>query len=457
MPAIAVLGCMWGDEAKAKIVDYLGGNTDFVVRFQGGSNAGHTIVVEGKKYVFHAVPSGILYPGTKCVIGAGVVIDPFGLVKEIQDLQKSGIDFQRRLYIDERSGIVLPLHQELDSREERLLKSSRIGTTGRGIGPAYADLTARYGIRMMDLAHPAYLKRRIMELYTYHKEKLEPQTLKTLLADLKDCWEFLRGFVQQTFTVLQEAHQKDARILFEGAQGTMLDRSWGTYPYVTSSNTIVDAIGTGAGFSARKLDDVLGVFKAYCTRVGEGPFPTEISGALADTIRRQGNEFGATTGRPRRIGHFDAVLAAYTAALNALDGIALTLLDVLSGLEELKICVGYKLGKKTLSSPPSHPLDLQKVQPMYMTLKGWEEEWAVCAVCRACPQTQGSMWKQLKTCWNCQSESYRLAKNVVRPFTPTSKEGGCHETSFAILGLAACYGAFCTKCRYAVCAACPTI
>lgn len=374
MPAIAVLGCMWGDEAKAKIVDYLGTDTEFVVRFQGGSNAGHTIVVEGKKYVFHAVPSGILYPGTKCVIGAGVVIDPISLVSEIQELENSGIDFNQRLFIDERAGVVLPLHRELDTISEGMLKSGKIGTTGRGIGPAYADMTARAGIRIIDLAHPSYLKRRLRELYQYHGRSLDNAGLKDVSQTLAMCWERLRGYVAPTFGMLQEAHKRDAGILFEGAQGTMLDRSWGTYPYVTSSNTLVDAIGTGAGFSARKLDEVLGVYKAYCTRVGEGPFPTEIHDELAQKIRSQGNEFGATTGRPRRIGHFDAVLASYTATLNCLDGIAVTLLDVLSGIEELKICVGYKLGKRVLSEPPAHPLDLQKVQPVYTVLSGWEED-----------------------------------------------------------------------------------
>jgi adenylosuccinate synthase len=365
---------MWGDEAKAKIVDYLGTDTEFVVRFQGGSNAGHTIVVEGKKYVFHAVPSGILYPGTKCVIGAGVVIDPISLVSEIQELENSGIDFNQRLFIDERAGVVLPLHRELDTISEGMLKSGKIGTTGRGIGPAYADMTARAGIRIIDLAHPSYLKRRLRELYQYHGRSLDNAGMKEVSQTLAMCWERLKGYVTPTFGMLQEAHKRDAGILFEGAQGTMLDRSWGTYPYVTSSNTLVDAIGTGAGFSARKLDEVLGVYKAYCTRVGEGPFPTEIHDELAQKIRIQGNEFGATTGRPRRIGHFDAVLASYTATLNCLDGIAVTLLDVLSGIEELKICVGYKLGKRVLSEPPAHPLDLQKVQPVYTVLSGWEED-----------------------------------------------------------------------------------
>jgi adenylosuccinate synthase len=377
---------MWGDEAKAKIVDYLGGDADFVVRFQGGSNAGHTIVVDGKKYVFHTVPSGILYPGTKCIIGPGVVVDPFALMDEIRSLEAVGIDFNQRLFIDERTGLVLPLHMELDRRGESLLKDAKIGTTGRGIGPAYADLTARTGIRLIDLAHPAYLKRRITDLYEYHGLKADPTLLKELLGRLSDCWKLIEKNVVQSYELLHEARLQDAKILFEGAQGTLLDRSWGTYPYVTSSNTIVDAIGVGAGYSSRLLDEVLGVFKAYGTRVGEGPFPTEMFGDLADKIRMQGNEFGATTGRPRRIGHFDAVMAAFTSKLNTLDGIALTLLDVLSGIEELKICIGYKLGKKVLTSPPSHPLDLQKVEPIYTLLKGWDEDLAKVRSFSALPQ-----------------------------------------------------------------------
>jgi len=374
MSAIAILGCMWGDEAKAKIVDYLGDSADYVVRFQGGSNAGHTIVVDGKKYVFHTVPSGILYPKTKCLIGSGVVIDPQNLVGEIRGLEDSGLDFAKRLIIDEKAGVVLPLHQELDRRNEERLKGAKIGTTGRGIGPAYADLTSRTGIRLGDLAHPAYLKQRIKELYSFHGIALEASALKELLDALKESWKILKKYTMSVESVLQEARLTGARILFEGAQGSLLDRTWGSYPYVTSSHTIVDAIGIGSGFSSRHLDEVLGVFKSYCTRVGEGPFPTEIEGDLADKIRKQGNEFGATTGRPRRIGHFDAVLAAYTARLNTLDGIALTLLDVLSGIEDLKICVGYENGAKVLSSPPAHPLDFARIQPMYISLKGWEED-----------------------------------------------------------------------------------
>ncbi len=374
MSTIAILGCMWGDEAKAKIVDYLGDTADYVVRFQGGSNAGHTIVVDGKKFVFHTVPSGIMYPGTKCLIGSGVVIDPLGLVGEIQGLEAGGLRFDKRLSIDDKVGLVLPLHQELDRVNEARLASSKIGTTGRGIGPAYADMTARTGIRLGDLAHPAYLKQRIKELYDYHGQSLDAAALQENIAQLKEAWAILKKYCMPIDDIIHAAYLSGARIIFEGAQGTLLDRTWGSYPYVTSSNTIADAVGIGSGFPSRLLDEVLGVFKAYVTRVGEGPFPTEIHGPLAEQIRIQGNEFGSTTGRPRRIGHFDAVMAAYSTRLNALDGIALTLLDVLSGIEELKICVGYKLKDKVLSSPPSHPVELSKVEPMYVSLKGWEED-----------------------------------------------------------------------------------
>jgi adenylosuccinate synthase len=386
MSAIAVLGCMWGDEAKAKIVDYLGDTADYVVRFQGGSNAGHTIVLDGKKFVFHTVPSGILYPKTRCLIGAGVVIDPLSLVKEIQDLEACGLSFARRLIIDEKAGIVLSLHQELDSSNEQRLKEAKIGTTGRGIGPAYADMTARSGIRLGDLAHPAYLKQRLKELYRYHGHAADTKSINEVTTQLSQAWKVLKKYTGSVEQILHEARISGASIMFEGAQGTLLDRIWGSYPYVTSSNTILDAVGIGTGYSARLIDEVLGIFKAYATRVGEGPFPTELDGPLADQIRRQGNEFGATTGRPRRIGYFDAVLAAYTARLNTLDGIALTLLDVLSGIEDLRICVGYKYKNKVLTTPPAHPVELSKVKPLYLSLKGWEEDISAVRSLDALPQ-----------------------------------------------------------------------
>ena len=374
MSSLIVLGCMWGDEAKAKIVDFLGASADAVVRFQGGANAGHTIVLEGKKYVFHSVPSGIIYPRAKCVIGAGTVIDPFGLQEEIQDLISQGVDFSGRLFIDERAGLVLPLHKKLDSSSEKALGKNKIGTTGKGIGPAYSDLTARRNLRVGDLAHPDWLKLRLQGLYEAHGEVIGARALNAELKLLAAVWKFLEPYVAQTDVLVRQWYLQGEYILFEGAQGTLLDLGFGTYPFVTSSHTIAGGASTGTGFPPRWLDKTLGVFKAYGTRVGEGPFPTELFDATAERIRKTGNEYGATTGRPRRIGWFDAVAGKYTASLNGVNGIAVTLLDVLSGIPELKICTGYWASGTKLSGYPSHPLDLEAVEPEYLTLAGWEAD-----------------------------------------------------------------------------------
>ncbi len=372
MSSLTVLGCLWGDEGKAKIVDFLGGDADVVARFQGGANAGHTIVLGEARYVFHTVPSGILYPKTKCVIGAGTVIDPQGLRDEMKALMDQGIDFSDRLFIDARAGLVLPLHKELDGSTEEELGDSKIGTTGKGIGPAYADQAARSGLRFGDLGHPDWLEQRLQNLYAYHD--LEPHDLKGELASLAEVWEFLGPFAAQADVLLRDWYLAGETILFEGAQGTLLDLTYGTYPYVTSSHTTTGGASTGIGFPPRWLDKVLGVYKAYATRVGEGPFPTELFDATAERIRQVGNEFGATTGRPRRIGWFDAVAARYTAALNGLDAMAVTLLDVLGGLEKLKICTGYWLDGQRLPGYAPHPLDLARVELEYLTLTGWDTD-----------------------------------------------------------------------------------
>ncbi|MBW6513660.1 MAG: adenylosuccinate synthase [Candidatus Syntrophosphaera sp.] len=374
MSSLAVLGCLWGDEAKAKIVDWLGVDADVVVRFQGGANAGHTIVSEGFKYVFHSVPSGILYPKTKCVIGAGTVIDPYGLREEMQALMQQGIKFSGRLFMDERAGLVLPLHKELDSSIEEGLGASKIGTTGKGIGPAYADQTARCGLRIGDLKHPDWLKQRLTGLYKFHGRAISESELERELASLAEAWDFFKPFVAQVDSLLREWYKQGQFILFEGAQGSLLDLGFGTYPYVTSSFTISGGVSVGTGFPPRWLDKVLGVYKAYATRVGEGPFPTELFDATAERIRVAGNEFGATTGRPRRIGWFDAVAGKYTASVNGIDALALTLLDVLSGLPELKICTGYWNGPNRIAGFPTHPLELAAVEPEYLTLPGWEDD-----------------------------------------------------------------------------------
>ncbi len=374
MSSLAVLGCMWGDEGKAKIVDFLGGNADVVVRFQGGANAGHTIVSEGRKYVFHTVPSGILYPETICVIGPGTVVDPHGLAAEMRDIMQQGVDFSGRLLIDERAGLVLSLHKRIEQCAEEDLEESRIGTTGKGIGPAYSDQASRFGIRVGDLQYADWLENRLESLYLHHLGKTPAGEIETEIKSLGQAWEFLSPFVGQTDSLLRDWHLQGKAILFEGAQGTLLDLSFGTYPYVTSSHASAGGISAGAGFPPRWLDKVFGVYKAYCTRVGEGPFPTELFDATADRIRETGNEYGATTGRPRRIGWFDAVAGKYTASLNGLGGMAITLLDVLSGLPELKICTGYWLKGVKLGEFPAHPLKLAGVDPEYLTLPGWDAD-----------------------------------------------------------------------------------
>ncbi|MDP3113845.1 MAG: adenylosuccinate synthase [Candidatus Cloacimonadaceae bacterium] len=386
MSSLAVLGCMWGDEAKAKIVDFLGADADVVVRFQGGANAGHTIVVNGIKYVFHTIPSGILYPETKCVIGAGVVIDPYSLKEEIESLEKLGLSFKGRLYIDERAGLVLPLHKKLDNKQESGLGAGKIGTTQRGIGPAYADQTSRTGLRMIDLAYPDWLNDRLQSLYASHEIAVTTPELEAEIADLNRIWEYLKEYVAPVDSLLLEWYKDDRYILFEGAQGTMLDIGFGTYPYVTSSHTITGGISVGTGIPPRCVDKVIGVYKAYATRVGEGPFPTELKNDTGQRIRIQGNEFGSTTGRARRVGWFDSVAARYSAQINGIDSMALTLLDVLSGLEEIKICTGYWILDTKLKRFPIHPVALSSVQTEYLSLKGWDKDITDCRSVRQLPK-----------------------------------------------------------------------
>ncbi len=386
MSSIAVLGCMWGDEAKAKIVDVLGECADVVVRFQGGSNAGHTIHLNENKYVFHSIPSGILYPETVCVIASGVVIDVFSLLAEIGELEDKGISFKDRLLIDPRATLVLPLHQELDASNEDKSGKNKIGTTRRGIGPAYSDDRARAGIRLNDLYHSAYLKNRVENLYKYHDIKITAKDLKELLAKLESAGKKLSGYVRQTDTYIRNRYADGDQILFEGAQGTLLDITYGTYPYVTSSNTIAGGITTGAGIPLKMVDKVIGVYKAYCTRVGDGPFPTELKDKTGDKIRIKGNEFGSTTGRPRRCGWFDAVAAKYSADINGLDGLAVTLLDVLSGFEEVKICTAYWIDGKRLEDYPFDPFRLEKATPEYLSMKGWAKDITGCKTLKSLPK-----------------------------------------------------------------------
>lgn len=372
MSSLAILGCMFGDEAKAKIVDVMGKDADLVVRFQGGNNAGHTIWIDNKKYVFHLVPSGILYPNMKCAIGAGTVIDPWSLREEIEKLQKQNISFEGRFYIDPRANITLPIHKHLDSVSENT--SSKIGTTKRGIGPTYSDAIARKGFKFIDLIDGSDLKSKLLSLYEYHNVAYKDAEVDSLLADLVDVRNFYSPFIKQVNYLLHEYYNQGKNIIFEGAQGTLLDVTFGTYPFVTSSNTLSGGITTGSGFSLRKVNKIIGVYKAYYTRVGDGPFPTELFDTTGDQIRKQGNEFGSTTGRPRRCGWFDLFAAKYTANLNDIDEIALTLVDVLMGIPEIKLCTGYEYKEKMLTEFPASSQILAECKPIYKSLPGWEED-----------------------------------------------------------------------------------
>lgn len=374
MSSIAVLGGLFGDEAKAKIVDVLASGVDVVARFQGGNNAGHTIKLGDKKYVLHLIPSGILYDKVVCMIGSGVVIDPFGLKDEMEGLKSRGVNFKGRLVIDPRAHVVLPLHKQLDVQKEDLQGKSKIGTTGRGIGPCYTDKIARVGIRVMDLAKPETLTKKIDALYNSHQLENSEEERNDLVKRLLEAGEYIQEYVKQVPYLLENYYREGKKILFEGAQGTFLDIDYGTYPYVTSSHTIAGGIAIGLGLSPKKIEKTIGVFKSYITRVGNGPLVTELNDETGELIRDKGNEYGASTGRPRRIGWFDAVAGRFSTIINGFDEIALTLLDVLQGFETLKICYAYEVEGKINTEYPADTEVLEKAKPVYLELPGWEED-----------------------------------------------------------------------------------
>ncbi len=371
MPSKAVLGCVWGDEAKAKIVDVLADTADIIVRFQGGNNAGHTIRLNNERYVFHLIPSGILYPDKICVLGAGVVIDPFMLIDEMESLEKRGVSFAGRFFIDPRASVVLPLHRDLDGKAEADEKQTKIGTTRRGIGPCYADAVARIGVRMGDLFDRDYLTQRLQNIYRYHQIEQAPS--ESFIQELMVVGQRFNGYLKQIPYFLNDQYEAGKEILFEGAQGSLLDVTFGSYPFVTSSHVVSGGIAIGAGFSPKRIDNIVGVYKSYCTRVGAGPFPTELDDAVGDRIRQQGNEYGSTTGRPRRCGWFDAVAAKFTAMVNGVDEIALTLLDVFSGFDIIRICTQYRIDGVITREFPSDAKKLSQVEPQYLDLPGWQE------------------------------------------------------------------------------------
>jgi len=381
---VVVIGSQWGDEGKGKIVDWLSERADVVVRFQGGHNAGHTLVIDGAVYKLSLLPSGIVRPGKKSVIGNGVVVDPWALITEISRLKEQGVDISPDcLTIAENCTLILPLHGELDAiREDAAAKVKStgpvIGTTRRGIGPAYEDKVARRALRLSDLADDNAIETRVDGLLAHHnplRQGLghEPINRDELIAKIKDIAPQILPYMGISWRVLDKARREAKRILFEGAQGIMLDIDHGTYPFVTSSNTISSQAAGGSGMGPGALDYVLGITKAYTTRVGSGPFPTEQDNDIGQHLGEKGHEFGTVTGRSRRCGWFDAVMVRQAMKIGGITGIALTKLDVLDGMKELKVCTGYKLGDEVLDYFPSSPEAQARVEPTYETLEGWDQ------------------------------------------------------------------------------------
>ncbi len=370
---LAVLGAQWGDEGKGKIVDLLAPRFDFVARYQGGHNAGHTVYVNGTKFVLRLIPSGILHSGITCVIGNGVVVDPVALFGEIDELVKHGIHVDGRLLVSDKAHLILPYHRDLDLLSEARRGERKIGTTSRGIGPAYEDKIARRGIRVGDLADAAGLAENVRDNVTARNRLVQDSTMdwKEVLDSLMKQGERLRPMTRDVSLLLSEAMRGGKSILFEGAQGTLLDIDHGTYPYVTSSNASIGGVCTGLGVGPRAISRVLGVVKAYTTRVGEGPLPTELSGEMGHRLRESGNEYGAVTGRPRRCGWYDAVAVRYGVRINGLDALALTKLDVLDGLDTIDVCTAYRCGGRTLTEMPSDLGQLVACEPVYESLPGW--------------------------------------------------------------------------------------
>ncbi|MFT5162793.1 MAG: adenylosuccinate synthase [Alteromonadaceae bacterium] len=377
---VVVLGTQWGDEGKGKVVDLLTDQAKYVVRYQGGHNAGHTLVIDGEKTVLHLIPSGILRDNVKCIIGNGVVLSPDALLTEMKMLEDRGIPVVSRLSVSEACPLILPFHIALDEARELARGEKAIGTTGRGIGPAYEDKVARRGLRVGDLFNPELFASKLKEVMEYHNfslvnyYKVDAIDYDKTLADALAVAPLLRSMIVDVADLLDRARKNGESILFEGAQGTLLDIDHGTYPYVTSSNTTVGGVATGSGFGPRHLDYVLGIVKAYTTRVGSGPFPTELDDEVGQHLGVKGHEFGATTGRKRRTGYFDAVAMRRAVQINSISGFCLTKLDVLDGLETLKICIGYKTAQgDILDVPPMAAEGYEQIEPVYEQMPGWSD------------------------------------------------------------------------------------
>ena len=392
MPACVVVGMQWGDEGKGKIVDYLTKHAEIVVRHQGGNNAGHTVVVEGKKTVLHLIPSGILHEGISCIIGNGTVLDPAVLIQELDSVEAAGCKTLGRLFFSDCAHVIMPYHKLLDKAQERFRGKNRIGTTGRGIGPCYADKADRIGIRLGDLVDEAVFREKLEAVLEYKNGVLEkvlgesPLRFKDVFEEYCGYAGRLRPYVSDAVRMVHDAVAAGKRIIFEGAQGAMLDLDHGTYPFVTSSTTVSGGVCAGAGVGPTNINGVIGIVKAYTTRVGEGPFPTELTDALGEQLRQQGNEFGATTGRPRRCGWFDAVQLRRASRLNGMTAIVMTKPDVLSNFDPIKICTAYKVQGKVTGDVPTRIEAFEGLEPLYEEMPGWNQDISGCRTWEDLPE-----------------------------------------------------------------------
>lgn len=373
MKNIVIVGTQWGDEGKGKVVDLLTPHFDLVARYQGGHNAGHTVIVGDKKFILRLMPSGILHPNKVCVIGNGMVIDPEALMQEIGELRSVGIETEGRLFVSDRANLILPYHRASDRASEEARGEERVGTTLRGIGPAYEDKIGRRALRACDLQDIEAFKKRALDNAARVGSSLGTEMVEAQYESYFQSAERMAGMVRNTSYLLNNAVKAGKRILLEGAQGTMLDIDHGTFPYVTSSNSTAGGATTGTGLAPSRITGVLGISKAYTTRVGGGPFPTELKDEMGDFLRKKGHEFGSVTGRPRRTGWFDAVVVRYSVMINGIDAIALTKLDVLDALAEIKVCVGYRYNGEVMEEIPASAAVMSRVEPVYKTVSGWQQ------------------------------------------------------------------------------------
>jgi len=408
MANAVIVGTQWGDEGKSKVIDYLTQKSDLIIRFQGGANAGHTVIADGQKFIFHLVPSGIMYPDKVCIVGNGVVFDCEQFLREVDELESNNISVDGRLFVSDLAHLVLPFHKAQDGASESKMGEGKIGTTGRGIGPAYSDKTSRTGIRVGDLRDWDGFVKKFKACFEFKSRLIKTMYHSPFDLDeekILDQYRLIRErmlpYINDTACYIYEAASKGKSILYEGAQGTFLDIDHGTYPFVTSSNTLAGYACPGCGVGPSMIDHVIGIVKVYTTRVGNGPFPTELNDSLGEMLRKEGGEFGATTGRPRRCGWFDSVMIRKAVQLNGLTRFALTKLDVLNKMEEIQICTHYEIDGKKVEQFPSDTLALEKAVPIYETVKGWKCDISECKTIKDLPaEAIKYIYKIQELCYN---------------------------------------------------------